>query len=899
MVRRLNPSPAPLPAWAGELPVRERTLSNGLKALVLPRRRAPIVVCDLYYPVGSFDEPPGLSGLAHFVEHMLFKGTNRFPKGQIDRLVLDGAGQSNAETSEDYTHYWFAFPSKGWELALAIEADRMRDAQFDLDEVEAERRVIGEERARELSSPQGRLDQTHLALTYLRHPYRNPIVGWPDDIARIGVDDLVTFYQTHYRTDGAVLVVVGDVDPEQALDAVSRHFAGLPAGALPRHWPTVVEPRQNGRRDFALSESESAVRGLLGWRTVPRDHRDVPALDVLGDLLCCGRRSRLWQSLVETQQTANWIEASHTTARRAGQFFLQVEAASEVDISTIEREIAAELVRLARTGPTDEELARSRRRLEAAWRWEHEDLTNLATGLGTAALWGDWRAWQAEHRAAMAVDGDEIRRVVAAHFVESNLTVGWSLPRTPSEQVLTVVPSCPLPVARCPLPDPSTEQRALATNNGQWAMIEGGLSRLVDYRPKRVVLDNGLRLIFERRPDSGVVALELYADAGMLREAKPGLACLTGRLLEEGTSTRTAQELAEGIEDVGGSLEVGATGGSVRVRCEDLSLAMDLLADVTLSPAFPAEALEWVARRIAAELRGDLEDPAFRAEMNFRGLIYGAHPLSRDPRGSVRDITRLTRQQAIEHHRRYFTPEHTILVAVGDFDPRRLASLVRARFGTWAPGGVPLPALPLQPKHVRPRVRRIHHPGEQVHIVLGHQGIARNHPDYEALTILDHIFGSGPGFSDRLGRILRDELGLVYAVGGGMTDSADVVPGLFRVYAGTTPDEAERVIATITEQVRAMHAGAFSDDEVERARRYVAGAWVFDFQSVEQRAERLLDLERWGLSLDEPKHWPERIATITPRQVRKAARTHLHPGALSRVELGPSRRRIRAEAECA
>ncbi len=371
------------------------------------------------------------------------------------------------------------------------------------------------------------------------------------------------------------------------------------------------------------------------------------------DLLCCGRRSRLWQSLVETQQTATWIEASHTTAQRAGQFFIQVEAASEADIATIEREITAELVRLARTGPTDEELARSRRRLEAAWRWEHEDLTSLAAGLGTAALWDDWRAWQAEHRAALAVDGDEIRRVVAAHFVESNLTVGWSLPRTPSEQVLAVVSPVESSVpelAALPVPGAQSKRNSRAassaterTGNAIAWTCRAGLSRLVDYRPKRVVLDNGLRLIFERRPDSGVVALELYADAGLLREAKPGLACLTGRLLEEGTSTRTAQELAEAIEDVGGSLEVGATGGSVRVRCEDLSLAMELLADVTLSPAFPAEALDWVARRIAAELRGDLEDPAFRAELNFRGLVYGAHPLSRDPRGGVRDITRLTR----------------------------------------------------------------------------------------------------------------------------------------------------------------------------------------------------------------------------------------------------------------
>ena len=141
--------------------------------------------------------------------------------------------------------------------------------------------------------------------------------------------------------------------------------------------------------------------------------------------------------------------------------------------------------------------------------------------------------------------------------------------------------------------------------------------------------------------------------------------------------------------------------------------------------------------------------------------------------------------------------------------------------------------------------------------------------------MLDHIFGSGPGFSDRLGRIVRDEMGLVYAIGGGMTDSADILPGLFRVYAGTMPDEAERVVATIIDQVRAMRAGAFSDDEVERARRYLAGAWVFDFQSVEQRAERLLDLERWGRPLDEPDAWPDRIAAITPAQVRKAAQAHI------------------------
>ncbi len=224
----------PLPAWVGDLPVFERTLANGLKALVLPRLHAPIVVCDLYYPVGSVNDPAGRSGLAHFLEHMLFKGTERFPKGQIDRLAFLAAGQTNAETGEDLTHYWFAFPSDRWDLALEVEADRMTGALFNPAEVEAERQVIVEERARELDSPQGRLDQQHLAMSYLVHPYRNPVLGWPEDLRSTTTHDLQGFYAHHYRPDGAVLVLVGDVEPERALDRIEAVFGGLQRGTQPR-----------------------------------------------------------------------------------------------------------------------------------------------------------------------------------------------------------------------------------------------------------------------------------------------------------------------------------------------------------------------------------------------------------------------------------------------------------------------------------------------------------------------------------------------------------------------------------------------------------------------------------------------------------------------------------------
>ncbi len=170
-------------------------------------------------------------------------------------------------------------------------------------------------------------------------------------------------------------------------------------------------------------------------------------------------------------------------------------------------------------------------------------------------------------------------------------------------------------------------------------------------------------------------------------------------------------------------------------------------------------------------------------------------------------------------------PEGTILAVAGDFDPRRLSRLVTAGFGGWprrARAGPPCRRSP-PPAALACEGSAASSTGDQVHLLLGHVGVARNHPDYEPLLVLDHIFGSGPGFSDRLGRIVRDEMGLVYAIGGGITDSADILPGMFRVYAGTMPDEADRVVATIIDQVRAMRSGAFSDEEVERARRYLAG----------------------------------------------------------------------------
>ncbi len=897
----------PLPALIGDLPVREQRLDNGLRILVLPRPHSPIVVSDLYYPVGSALEAPSKTGISHFLEHMLFKGTRSYPKGELDHLTVTNAGDANAETDTDLTHYWFQFPRDRWELALDLEADRMRGALLDPSEVESERRVIAEERAADLDSPSARLDEQFLLHSYEKHPYRNPVLGWAEDLESITAKDLKRFYDRYYRPDYAVLVLAGDLDPGKAIDAAESRFGpivGNQRSAIsPR--PNVSEPEQQVRRSFVVEprDREAITRGLLGWHTVPRDHQDAPILGVLADILCCGRRSRLWDALVERDHLTTYVDATSNSSRLAGQFIVQLDAAPGTQPDRVEAVILNEIARIIEYGPTPEELSRSQRRLEAAWRWQKEDLGGLAAGLGSTALWGNWIDWPKSHRDAMVVTEADIRRVASDYLRPEGLTVGWSLPRrSRTEIVMLPVQDRVSGLMRLDSGSEPIRSTAIPSRRlGRTATIaSASCVRLSNYRPRATVLENGFNVIYERHPGTGIVALELFIDADTSHELKPGVAALTGRLLEEGTLKRSAEELAETVEDIGGVLETGSNGVSLRIQVEDLPLGIELLADLGRRPRFPEDAFEWSKRKMIAELRGDRDEPSFRADLLFRSLIYGSHPYARDPRGGPGHVSRLTLDDLRMHHQRFFHANHATLVAVGDFDWRRLKSLVHRHFGDWSPSNEQLPTLTLPKRTGRPRIRRVDQPGEQVQLVVGHLGVERSHPDYEALTVLDQIFGSGPGLTDWLSRTLREELGLVYSVSGGMTESADRVAGLFRVALGAGVGEAPLASEIVEQQIRSLHQGEFSDEEVYRAIHFLQGSWVFDYQTVSQRADRLVELAYFGLPLDEPLQVPERLARLSPNEIRRVARRVINPEGLTRVEFGPYRPRGSKKAsECA
>ena len=499
------------------------------------------------------------------------------------------------------------------------------------------------------------------------------------------------------------------------------------------------------------------------------------------------------------------------------------------------------------------------------------------------------------HRAAVAVEADDIRRVASAYLGEDGLTVGWSLPRRDG-------PVDGRPARRDPHPGGDAAARPRRRSGRLAIEVPRGAPTLVDFRPRRSMLANGMRLLTERREGEGVVALELYVDAGQIREAKPGLAYLTGRLLEEGTRPATADELAEAVEDAGGTLDVGPTGASLRVRAEDLD-AGHRLARRPGDPARPSPTTRsnGSRRKVAAEYQSDRDDPAFQADALFRSLVYGDHPLGRDPRGAARDIGRLGRDDVVDHHARYFVPGNAFLVAVGDFDPKALGPAGQAPVrGLVGRGAAAAPTLPKLVRSPRPRVRRVAQAGRAGPPPARPPGGRPDHPDFDALwrPRLHPRHGPGlhrppePGDPRRagpglLGRRRDDRLGRPPA--GALPDLRRHRPRRGRSRRRGRPGAGPRDAR-----------GGLLRRGGRDARRYLAGSWVFDFQTVEQRAGRLLELERWGLPLDEPLTWPGG-SRRSPR-ARSAGRpgSTSTPTALVRVEYGPIRRgRQGTDAECA
>jgi zinc protease len=410
----------------------------------------------------------------------------------------------------------------------------------------------------------------------------------------------------------------------------------------------------------------------------------------------------------------------------------------------------------------------------------------------------------------------------------------------------------------------------------------------LDVPIRRFRLNCGALLLVSQRPGAPVTAAQVHLRGceALDPRGREGTAFMTGALLDQGTRSKSDEEIAELLETAGGSIVGGASSVSGNIAGRDTDLLLELLAELLVEPTYPQKQFERQRQRVLDRLLVERDDPRAQGEQLFRKLVYGTHWLGRPASGTIASLGRIKRGDLAAFHREAWVAARAIVAVCGDVDPEHVRVLLDRRLMKWKRGSDFTATPPVFPP-LETRAKTFHAERAQVHVHLGHLGIRRSDPDYPALVVLDHVLGTGPGFTNRISKKLRDELGLAYTVNAAIHASAGILPGTFSAYIGTSPQHVATALEGFRAEIVRVQEELVGADELRVAQDYLVGSFVLSFQRASRRAGYLISAERHGLPEDNLQRLPREFAAVTREDLRRVARAHLHPNACCVVAAGP------------
>ncbi len=906
---------APLPpSGAHARDVRQVILENGLTVILCRVEGAPVVCVWSGVHAGSANERPGITGAAHWCEHMAFKGTERYSRDQMKNLIERAGGGWNGYTWLDQTAYFETLPARFLDLALDIEAQRMSACVFSPREFEAERGVIISELQMGENDPENLLDIQTTAAAFTAHPYRWPTIGWLSDIEAMTRDELFRFYRRGHCPANATLVVAGDFDDEQALRSVRSKFGAIPAGG-PLEPVRTKEPGQRGERRVRIERAAATSYLEILYHVPTIDSDDFIPLLVLNAALggadgitpyCAewraqaSRSSRLHRGLVDAGLAAKAGSLMIPT-RYPFVFAVYASAAQGVEPGRLEREVLRLIGEVSSEGLDENEFEKAVTQLKARFVYDGDGASARAHMLGFFGTIGDPSyPWSFQARLRRVTRG-EVKAAAGRYFGEKNRTVGWLIP---SSQAPPPIPGVggggPVgyvegPADGAPTPAPPRLPLIRLRGGGRDAPGAAAPQARPGIAPDAVktVLPNGLALIVRENRSSPSVAARVDVAAGSSNDpaGKDGLANFTALMLDRGTGGMSAALISDLLDASGTELDIACdrdrTSISVRMLSEKLPVVVELLAQLLREPVFPAPEMETLRGRLLTGIAEDARDTAKAAEDKAYELIYPyGHPYRHRVAGDLKSVQALSRGDLIDFHSSRYTPRATAIVLSGDVAAAGAAELVKRHFGDWdvrgGGGGATLlaPPLPLVTKWEWVKI-----PDKaQVDIAVGCRGVARGDPDYYAVQVMNTALGRF-GMGGRLGRELREERGLAYYVSSAFPACRGVGP--FLVRAGVDPKNADEAVRGIRNGILRMKDEGITNEELAECAGRLVNSLPRIFETNAGAASALADAEFHRLGIDYYARYPALIAAVTARDVRRAANEYLHPDNLVIVLAGP------------
>ncbi len=867
--------------------ITEYRLPNGLKVLLIPDQTKQTITVNITYLVGSRHENYGETGMAHLLEHLVFKGTPRHPN--IPAELTSHGARPNGTTSFDRTNYFetFAASDENLNRALDLEADRMVNSYIAKKDLVSEFSVVRNEMESGENRPFGVLYQKTLAAAYQWHNYGKTVIGARSDVENVPIDRLQAFYRNYYQPDNSVLLVAGKFDEAKTLGLIQKYFGAIPKPTRALQANYTIEPVQDGERQVTIRRVGDTQIVMAGYHVPSGAHPDAAAIDILTTILADTPSGRLYKNLVETKKASSVGGFGFSLKEPSYNLFL-AEFRKENSLDAVRDTMLETIENAAKTAPTKEEVERARTSLLKDIELSLNDSNRVGLELSEYIAQGDWRLFFLNRDRLRKATAEDVKRVAETYLKQSNRTLGVFVP--------TVKPD------RAEIPNIKDADVAMMVKDYKGdALVAAGevfdpSPVNIESRVKRMKV-GGLDVALlpkETRGDTVVANMILrFGDEKSLMN-RAVAAQFAGQLLQRGTMKRTRQQIQDEFDRLKARVFVfgGATSANVFIETtrQNLPAVMRLVNEILREPAFPQTEFDLIKQETLTQIESQRSEPGQIAgnELSRHFNIYPkGHPfyvgtIDEDIAG----INAVTLDDAKKFYKDFYGASNGQLTVVGDFDEKEISALTQELFGNWK-SPTTFTRIKSEYRAVAPLVKSLETPDKANAVMTARLNvkIRDDNPDYPALVLGNYMLGGG-FLNSRLAVRIRQKEGLSYGVGSRISASSLDETGSFGANAIYAPENAEKLDAAFKDELAKLLKDGFTAEEIEAAK----SGWL-----QQQQLSRAQDRELSGrlnnyLFLNRTIAWDadfeSKIKALTPAQINAAMRKYMTPENISIVKAG-------------
>jgi len=830
------------------------TLDNGLTVVLKPTHAAQVVALQFWVRAGSADESETEAGLAHFHEHMLFKGTENRGVGEIARDIEGVGGNINAWTSFDQTVYHITAPSDYYKESLEILADAVCHSTFDAQEMENEAEVILEEIKQGLDSPGQQCSQKLFSLAFSEHPYHRPIIGYEKTVKGFNRDDMLAFYQKWYVPNNAVLVLAGDFDDQAAIEQVQALFG--PMEQKPVERARTPEPPQEALR-FELAQGDTQESHIRIGMPIPglRDE-DLYALDMLALILGQGDSCRFDRVIQRQKQVVNYIGSHAYSPIDQGLFLISATLAPGQEEAALDA-IFEEIAKIQHQPPSRQEVEKARTLIESDAVYQRETVQGLAKTVGFyQAVAGDLSFEEKFYRGIAKVTPKDIQEVAKKYLQPQRSSVVLMTPETKDA--------------------PALDKQKVEELFNAAIQVQQDAPKRLESVAQQFTLSNGIRVILKENTHAPVFSIRTALEGGLRFEndENNGIGHIIARLLSQGTPFHSAEEIAYKTDRMAGTIAGFSGRNSIGLQGDFLSRNLEeglkLFFECLLHPTFPEKEIALQKRLIQQELLAMEDHSASISFKQFSKTIFPDHPYRYSIQGTKENVASFTQEQLQSFYKSLLHPKNLVISIVGDINSVEILQYIEAIMGHLQGDDFTSPTFDPVVAPTDIQVATKYKEKEQAHLVMGFLGTTMYHPDRFPMEVLSSIL-SGQG--GRLFVRLRDQMSLAYSISPFSLELIDT--GYFAVYIGTSPNKIEQATEGILSELQRIREEPVPTEELERTKRYLLGSYAISLQRNSSQAFSYALNELYGLGYNYLADYPKKLKEVTAEQVQDVARRYL------------------------